>query len=98
MVEFEKLIQKVGEDVISLVQKKNLDYGNSFEELFRKYGMISLIIRFHDKINRLENLCLRGRAEVGESVEDTLRDIAGYALLALAIAEKDKIIEENGYQ
>lgn len=95
-MEFENLIQKVGEDVVSIVQRKNRDYGNSFEEIFRKYGMVSLLIRLHDKLNRLENLSLRGlEPQTGESVEDTLRDIAGYSLLALAIAEKDKLDYEQ---
>lgn len=37
-----------------------------------------------DKISRIANLRRKGSAEVNESVEDTLRDLAGYAILWLS--------------
>ena len=40
--------------------------------------MIALLIRLTDKLNRLKTACRHH-----ESVEDTLLDIAGYAILGL---------------
>ena len=49
-----------------------------------KYGVVALLIRLNDKFERLESLFRNGKAEVtDESFEDTLRDIACYAIMGL---------------
>ena len=55
-----------------------------FEKLYQKFGMESVIIRLSDKLNRLESLT-RSNVQLvkDESVNDTLLDLANYALLAL---------------
>lgn len=72
------------EDIHDVYVRKNQDYGNSFEKLYQKYGMESVIIRLSDKLNRLENL-IRSDVQLvkDESINDTLLDLANYALLAL---------------
>lgn len=89
---FEKVLDEIGTDVIDTVKRKNRDYGNSFENIFNKYGMTSLLIRFADKTERLDSLVLKGNKQhvKDESIEDTLKDICGYALLALTVMEKQK--------
>jgi hypothetical protein len=89
---FEKVLEEIGTDVIDTVKRKNRDYGNSFENIFNKYGMTSLLIRFADKTERLDSLVLKGNEQhvKDESIEDTLKDICGYALLALTVMEKQK--------
>lgn len=74
-------IQEQADELAALLIRKNADYGNSFEEQFNKRGLIGVLIRLEDKISRLDNLQNKD-AQVNESIEDTLLDIAGYALLA----------------
>ncbi|AXF57789.1 DUF1599 domain-containing protein [Salicibibacter kimchii] len=71
------------------LQAKDRDYGNSFGKQFEKYGMTSVLIRLEDKLRRLESLQKYG-AEVDESIEDTVQDIAGYAILTLVELNKEK--------
>lgn len=88
----EKHLDEISAEIVNIVKKKNQDYGNSFEKMIDKYGWVALLIRFQDKTGRLDNLILENKeGEVSdESIEDTLMDIAGYALLALAVRKKQK--------
>lgn len=88
---FADMVEDKAVDVVDMVVAKNRDYGNSFEKLVNKYGMVALAIRFADKFNRLDSLVKNGRNYVpDETLEDTLKDIAGYALLGLVLLEKWK--------
>ncbi|MFF3147771.1 nucleotide modification associated domain-containing protein [Streptomyces sp. NPDC057927] len=75
-------IQKAGEGLTELLLRKNHDYGDSFAQQYSKYGLMSALIRMDDKMRRLETLIDGEQAQVFESVNDTLLDLAGYALLA----------------
>lgn len=68
--------------IIAMLVKKNTDYGDSYATLRREYGPVAYLIRLADKANRLKALQSH-EALVSESYEDTVRDIAGYALLEL---------------
>lgn len=71
-------------ELIALHECKNKDYGGAFDKSMSKFGVVSLLIRFNDKFERLESLFKNGKAEVtDESFEDTLRDIACYAIMGL---------------
>ena len=62
---------------------KNHDYGNSFARLRERYP-ISILIRLFDKLNRLETLLTDECVKVkDESIEDTLLDLANYAIMEL---------------
>jgi hypothetical protein len=50
--------------------------------------MTSVAIRLNDKVERLKNL-VKGEEPNFESIDDTLMDIAGYAILALAERRED---------
>lgn len=64
--------------------KKNHDYGDSFSESYGKYGNVMPIIRLEDKLNRFRNLVMNGNVEVKtESMEDTLLDLANYAIMTV---------------
>lgn len=74
-----------------LYAAKNHDYGDSFAELRKKFPN-SILIRLYDKLNRLETLMAGERAMVNdESITDTLRDIANYALMELVERQVDGI-------
>ena len=71
-------------ELIALHEHKNKDYGGAFDKSMSKFGVVSLLIRLNDKFERLESLFKNGKAEVtDESFEDTLRDIACYAIIGL---------------
>lgn len=69
---------------------KNHDYGNSASDLYKKFGLISYIVRMNDKMNRINTL-IKKEAEVkDEKITDTLLDLANYCLLAVADMELEK--------
>ena len=71
-------------ELIALHEHKNKDYGGAFDKSMSKFGVVSLLIRLNDKFERLDSLFKNGKAEVtDESFEDTLRDIACYAIMGL---------------
>lgn len=89
------LIKDTCDEIKNLLLRKNHDYGNSFSKQYEKYGMASGLIRIEDKMNRMESL-LKKDAMINESKEDTVADIAGYAILLLIELRKDR--ERNGKQ
>ena len=70
--------------------EKNKDYGDSVNDLYKKFGLISYVIRMNDKMNRINNLIKQGNLVKDEAIEDTLLDLANYCLLARASIELEK--------
>lgn len=70
-------------ELAELLVRKNHDYGNSVQEQFDEYGLDSILIRLDDKMRRLKSLRSKDPQVVGESLQDTLQDLSGYALLGL---------------
>lgn len=71
-------------ELIALHERKNKDYGGSFDDTMRMFGPTALAIRLHDKVNRVISLVKNNKAEVqDEAIEDTLKDIACYAIMGL---------------
>ena len=63
---------------------KNHDYGDSFGDTYKKLGIISAVTRLSDKMNRIISLAVSHDAQVkDERIEDTLRDMANYAIMTL---------------
>ena len=93
-------IQKQCDLLADLLKRKNADYGDSFSErpyLLPKYNTnASAYIRLSDKFHRLRTLLNIEEPDrkVDESIEDTLRDVAGYCLLLLADCGKEGAKEE----
>lgn len=87
----EKAFKKITDKMFTTYQKKNKDYGSSFDELFDEFGMTSALLRLKDKYNRLKSITENGKIEVkDESVEDTLLDMANYAILTVLKLRTDK--------
>lgn len=73
-----------------LYQKKNTDYGNSFDKQLDEDGLLVSKIRLSDKLNRFSNL-IKNSAEVqDEKIEDTLIDLANYTVMTLTWLERKK--------
>lgn len=69
---------------------KNHDYGNSFATIRKRYPS-SILIRLFDKLNRLETLMSGEQSLVkDESIDDTLLDLANYAVMELVERRIDK--------
>lgn len=84
-MEMESKVEKFGkiaQEMVDTYTKKNHDYGDSFGESIKKYGPIAGLVRMSDKWNRLNSLVMGGEAMVkGESIVDTLTDLACYAVM-----------------
>ena len=74
-------ISKTALEVAELVNKKNHDYGKSFDKSVDKYGAAAYFLRIADKISRAETLSNKDALVLDEKIEDTLKDIKGYTLL-----------------
>lgn len=71
---------------------KNHDYGDSFSRAWGKYGPVSAIVRMDDKLARAHKLlCEQGERKVKDAtVEDTLLDLANYAIMSVIEIRKQK--------
>lgn len=76
--------RKIAEEIASLYEKKDALYGDSFGCTYEKLGIISAVTRISDKYNRLCNLATNTEMDnLGESLEDTLKDMAAYCIMTL---------------
>lgn len=76
--------RKIAEDIATLYEVKDKAYGNSFGSTYDKLGIISAVTRISDKYNRLCNLATNKDIDnLGESIEDTLKDMAAYCIMTL---------------
>ena len=75
--------KEIALEVAGIVERKNSDYGNSFEKTINEYGNTAYYLRIEDKLSRLKSLDKKDRKVLDESKIDTLKDIIGYTLLML---------------
>ena len=86
----EKNLKEITDDVIQILLKKNVDYGGASFDL----GLNGNMVHLWDKIKRYRTLVEnqnKGLEPNLESVQDTLKDIMGYAIIGLLILDDDKI-------
>lgn len=87
--------REVCEQLHDIYQAKNADYGNSFSEQYKEHGMVSSVIRLDDKMRRLKQLT-KNDALVNESIEDTLLDLANYAIMTVMELRGGSDVDETG--
>lgn len=81
--------KQITEELTALYDKKNAAYGDAFSHTYERLGLISAVTRIDDKNNRLVNLCKNKNIDdLGESIDDTLRDMACYCIMTLMEREK----------
>jgi len=73
-------LRQVAYEVIETLLAKRDDYGTQNIAITGEYG---LAVRIQDKASRLLNLVNGGQVPSFESVEDTYRDLIGYAMIGL---------------
>src|SRR6266545_1351116 len=68
---------------IALLDRKHQDYGSTN---IANHGIIGIMVRMDDKFCRLNNLLGKKRKRpMNDSIRDTFRDIANYAIIALLV-------------
>lgn len=83
--------KQIAEDITALYEKKDRCYNNSFGETYEKLGIISAVTRISDKYNRLCNLAVNKDIDnLGESLEDTLKDMAAYCIITIIAMKNPK--------
>lgn len=81
-VEQLKTVQKEG---LELFKVKNKDYGDAFA----KYGVIGVLMRIEDKIQRSMSITKNGVNLVkDEGIRDTLIDLHNYAAMAIILMDE----------
>lgn len=81
-------------ELFRLYERKNEDYGNSFSDTYQKLGLISAVTRISDQYNRLCSLATNPNVnKLGESVEDTLKDLSVYTIMTLMEIRKNNDIQ-----
>ena len=84
----EESIKQITNEITTILLKKNADYGGASFDL----GLNGNMVHLWDKVSRFRSLLGCDKTEPNfESVEDTLRDIIGYAIIGLHILNDDKI-------
>ncbi|MDM2825735.1 DUF1599 domain-containing protein [Citrobacter sp. Cpo089] len=76
----ETQIRSITEDIIQILLKKNADYGGASFDL----GLNGNMVHLWDKVRRYRTLVEKnnkGESPNFESIEDTLKDIIGYAII-----------------
>ena len=78
-------MKEIQSNALELFKKKNIDYGDAFA----KYGIIGVLIRIEDKIQRSLSITRNGINLVNdESIKDTLLDLHNYAAMALMLIDE----------
>ena len=78
-------LQTIQDEARALFAKKNADYGDAFA----KYGVIGVLMRIEDKIQRALSISeSQIKLVEDERLEDTLLDLHNYAAMALMLMKE----------
>lgn len=72
-------------ELFNILVTKHADYGPLNIAHAPGGAMNGLMVRMHDKMARLKNLTYNNASPNYESVEDTLIDLANYAIIGLLV-------------
>ena len=78
-------VDTILDELRSIMMKKQADYGPLNIALAPGGPMNGLRVRMYDKLARLNNLADKGATPNFESIEDTLIDLANYAIIGLLV-------------
>jgi len=86
-----KNLEEVQKNGLELFKKKNKDYGDAFAT----YGVIGILVRIGDKLNRLITLLNMENQNINyESINDTIIDIHNYSIMGIMLMdEKEEILD-----
>ena len=84
-------LENVQKDALEMFKKKNADYGDAFA----KFGVIGVLMRIEDKIQRSLSITRNGIQLVSdESIRDTLMDLHNYAAMGIMLLDEKKNISK----
>ena len=83
----EQMLQ-IQNKALALFTKKNIDYGDAFA----KYGIIGVLMRIEDKLQRAMSITNNGVNLVNdEGIRDTLLDLHNYAAMAIMLLDYSEV-------
>ena len=77
-------MQGVLTECILIFKQKNHDYGRKIDKIAIT-GLEGIATRLVDKVCRIYSLADGAKAQVSESLEDTLKDVVNYALIGMCL-------------
>ena len=78
-------LKTIQNEALILFTKKNIDYGDAFS----KYGVIGVLTRIGDKIQRSLSITKNGIHLIqDEGIRDTLLDLHNYSAMALMLLDE----------
>lgn len=83
--QFEEDVRIIYDELMSVLLKKHKDYGPKNIADAPGGALNGLRVRIHDKIARINNLVDRHSDPMYESIEDSFKDLANYAIIALLV-------------
>lgn len=82
--------KEITDKMLETYKSKNKDYGDSFRNIFKECGMIYAYGHLKEKLERVKSLMSDEAKVKGESMKDSLYDLANYAILTIMEIEKQK--------
>jgi hypothetical protein len=82
---FELSLWELTDELAELLLKKHKDYGPKNIADAPGGALNGLRVRIHDKTARINNLVDSGAKPENESLEDSFKDLANYAIIALMV-------------
>lgn len=98
--EFERYAADTYDELYHLLMSKHQDYGPKNISLSPGGPINGLRVRMHDKLARINNLVDTQAVPSHESLEDSFKDMANYAIIGLLVLRgqwdkgKDVLLEE----
>lgn len=84
-LDFDDEVRIIYDELMSVLLKKHKDYGPKNIADAPGGALNGLRVRIHDKIARINNLIDNNKSPEYESLEDSFKDLANYAIIALLV-------------
>ena len=82
--------KEITDKMFETFKAKNHDYGSSFSNLFKECGMTYAYGHMAEKLERVKSLMKDDAKVNGESMRDSLLDLANYAILTIMELDKTR--------
>ena len=75
--------KNITQEMLEIYSRKNVDYDDAFTKSLEEDGLLVAKIRLGDKYKRFSALIKQENLVKDESIEDTLLDMASYAIMTV---------------
>ena len=82
--------KEITDKMFETFKAKNHDYGSSFSNLFKECGMTYAYGHMAEKLERVKSLMKDDAKVNGESMRDSMLDLANYAILTIMELDKTR--------